>query len=206
MDKKIYKIGLTGPSGAGKSLFAHFFSCMEIPVLDADEIYHSLVNTETECLRELGREFGSELTEGGRLNRRALRAIVFAKDGKERLVRLNEITHKHVIKRTDELICELYENGHRVFLVDAPLLIEAEMHRDCDAVITVSASEDVRCERLMKRDNVTKEDAMLAINAQKPLSFYENASDYVIQNDGNRGKLEDEFRKLYARLGLSQRR
>ena len=109
MKEKIYKIGLTGPSGAGKSLFAHYFSCMGIPVLDADEIYHSLVNSDTECLRELGCEFGSELTEGGRLNRRALRAIVFAEDGKEKLARLNEITHKHVIKRTDELICELSE-------------------------------------------------------------------------------------------------
>lgn len=206
MKEKIYKIGLTGPSGAGKSLFAHYFSCMGIPVLDADEIYHSLVNSDTECLRELGCEFGSELTEGGRLNRRALRAIVFAEDGKEKLARLNEITHKHVIKRTDELICELSEKEHRVFVIDAPLLIEAGMHRDCDTVVTVTAPSDVRCERLMKRDSITKEDAMLAIRAQKPDAFYEEASNHVILNDGGEGRLEDEFRKLYARLGLYLRR
>lgn len=204
MDNKIYKIGLTGPSGAGKSLFAHYFSCMGIPVLDADKIYHSLVSTETECLFELGREFGEALTEGGRLNRRALRAIVFSEDGKDKLERLNEITHKHVIRRTNELICELYEKGHRVFVIDAPLLIEAGMHTDCHTVITVNASEEVRCERIMQRDNLTREDAMLAIRAGKPYSFYENASDHVIQNNGGEGRLEDEFRMLYARLGLNQ--
>ena len=206
MDKKIYKIGLTGPSGAGKSLFAHYFSCMGVPVLDADEIYHSLVSTESECLRELGREFGEELIAGGMLNRPRLRAIVFAKDGKDKLERLNAITHKHVIKRTDELICELYESGHRVFVIDAPLLIEAGMHKDCDTVVTVTAPEEIRCERIMERDHITREDAMLAIRAQKPYSFYKNASDYVIENSGTAGKLEDEFRKLYARLGLNQRR
>ena len=206
MEEKIYKIGLTGPSGAGKSLFAHFFTHMEIPVLDADKIYHSLVNTDSECLRELVREFGGEIIEDKKLNRRALRAIVFAEDGKERLAKLNEITHKHVIKRTDELICELCSEGHRVFVIDAPLLIEAGMHVDCDTVVTVNAPKDIRCERIMKRDNITKEDAMLAIRAQKPDSFYENASDYVIQNDGGEGRLEDEFRKLYARLGISLRR
>ena len=206
MDKKIYKIGLTGPSGAGTSLFASYFACMGIPVLDADEIYHALVNTESECLRELGREFGTELTEGGRLDRKRLRTIVFADDGKEKLLRLNEITHKHVINRTNELICELYEKGHRVFVIDAPLLIEAGMHRDCDTVIAVTASEELRCERLMSRDGITREDAMRAIRAQKPDSFYEGASDHVIQNDGRVGRLEDDFRKLYARLGLNQRR
>ena len=206
MGKEIYKIGLTGPSGAGKSLFAHFFSCMGIPVLDADKIYHSLVDTETECLRELGREFGNHLIEGGRLNRRGLREIVFAKDGKEKLKRLNEITHKHVIKRTDELICELYREGHHVFVIDAPLLIEAGMHKDCSTVITVTAPDEVRCERLMERDNITREDAMLAICAGKPYSFYRDASEHVIENCGTAGRLEDEFRKLYARLGLNQRR
>lgn len=206
MNNKIYKIGLTGPSGAGKSRFANYFTCMGIPVLDADKIYHSLVNTETECLSELGREFGNELIEGGRLNRRGLREIVFAEDGKEKLKRLNEITHKHVIKRTNELICELYGEGHRVFVIDAPLLIEAGMHRDCDTVISVTASPEVRCERLMLRDGITKENAMLAINAQKPDSFYEKESDHIIKNEGSTGRLEDEFRKLYARLGLNQRR
>ena len=137
MDKKIYKIGLTGPSGAGKSLFASYFACMGIPVLDADEIYHALVNTESECLRELGREFGTELTEGGRLDRKRLRTIVFADDGKEKLLRLNEITHKHVINRTNEMICELYDAGHRVFVIDAPLLIEAGMHLTTADIPTV---------------------------------------------------------------------
>ena len=206
MREKIYKIGLTGPSGAGKSLFAGFFRHMGIPVLDADEIYHSLVNSDSECLRELGLEFGSEIIKNGRLDRRALRTIVFAEDGKERLAKLNEITHKHVIKRTDELICELFEEGSRVFVIDAPLLIEAKMHEDCDTVVTITAPEDVRCERIMKRDGITKEDAMLAIRAQKPDSFYENASSYVISNGGGAGRLEDEFRKLYARLGLNKRR
>ena len=206
MNKEIYKIGLTGPSGAGKSLFAHYFSCMGIPVLDADKIYHSLVNTETECLFELGREFGKNLIESGRLNRRGLREIVFAEDGKEKLRRLNEITHKHVIKRTNELICELYGEGHRVFVIDAPLLIEAGMHTDCNTVVTVTAPEEIRCERIMERDHITKEDAMLAIRAGKPYSFYKNASDHIISNDGREGKMEDEFRKLYARLGINQRR
>lgn len=206
MDKKTYRIGLTGPSGAGKSLFAHYFSCMGIPVLDADEIYHSLVNTESECLRELGREFGNALICDGRLNRRALREIVFADDGKEKLNRLNEITHKHVIKRTEELISALCEKGHRVFVIDAPLLIEAGMHKDCDTVITVTAPEELRCERIMKRDGIIYEDAMRAMRAQKPYTFYANASDHIIHNDGKVGRLEDDFRKLYARLGLNQRR
>ena len=104
------------------------------------------------------------------------------------------------------LICELFEEGSRVFVIDAPLLIEAKMHEDCDTVVTITAPEDVRCERIMKRDGITKEEAMLAIRAQKPDSFYENASSYVISNGGGAGRLEDEFRKLYARLGLNKRR
>lgn len=200
--RKIYKIGLTGPSGAGKSALAKYFIHLSIPVLDADKIYHELLDEGGKCVSELVSEFGENILNDGKVDRRLLAGIVFAQGAEKRLLKLNEITHRHVIERMRTLTEKHEADGKEFVLIDAPLLIEAKIDKECDTVISVLANEDTRRSRICERDGIDEEAAKKRIRSQKPEEFYIDASDITVRNDAGLGQLEDEFRKIAARLGI----
>ena len=91
-------IGLTGPSGSGKGKIAEILSEFGVRHIDADAVYHNILIPPSECLDELVEEFGySILNAGGRLDRRALASVVFGESNRDKLERLNKITHKYVL-------------------------------------------------------------------------------------------------------------
>ena len=119
-------IGLTGPTGAGKSIVSELFASFGLPILDADQIYHSLLIPPSACLDAIAAAFSTAvLTADGHLNRPALAALVFEDSdaGRERLSQLNRITHRFVIERTNELLAQYREQHLAAAVIDAPLLI-----------------------------------------------------------------------------------
>lgn len=179
-------IGLTGPSGAGKGVIASMLAELGLAVIDADEVYHSLLVPPSRCLDCIREEFGDGvmLPDGG-LDRAALAAIVFAPDASDRLETLNCITHGFVIKKARQLMDEYEEMGYKGVVFDAPLLIEAGFLSDCDKLIVVTAGEDVRMERIMMRDGLSADRAHARIRSQKSEEFYISHADYVIVNDSS---------------------
>ena len=189
IDKKTMKpvIGLTGPSGAGKSTVAAKFAAFGIPVIDADAVYHQLLIPPSPCLDALVREFSPKIlaADSTHLDRAALAALVFEDSdlGRARRARLNEITHFFVKEESDRLLRKYRADGAPAVLIDAPLLIEAEMHRMCDLTVCVLAPMPVRIRRLMARDDRSEDAIRARIAAQPDDDFYLSHADVVIRTD-----------------------
>lgn len=177
-------IGVTGPSGAGKSEISRIFSKKYgFHVLNADDIYHDIVSAPSECLDEIKENFGEMvITENNSLDRRALSKLVFGEENRDKLELLNKITHKHVVNTIKDIISS-YKSEKAVFIIDAPLLIEAGLHLMCDFSLCVLADKNIRAQRISSRDNITLESALNRINSQKEDSFYIENTDYCIENN-----------------------
>lgn len=196
-------IGVTGPTGAGKSLLCQELS-KRIPMIDADEVYHSLLIPPSDCLDAIRNAFGDGVfAYDGTLDRGALSAIVFSDE--EKLALLNRTVLDFVLKKIREMIRELSERGHSCVLVDAPTLIESGFHRECDAVISVLASPELRTSRIIARDALSEEKAFARISAQKDDDFYSSHSDLVLINNGSIEALTSRAVEFLATLGIGHK-
>ncbi len=183
-------IGLTGPSGSGKGKIAEILSEYGIQHINADSVYHNILIPPSPCLDELVETFGYKiLNAGGQLDRRALGAIVFGDENKQKLERLNSITHKYVCARIRQIIRYFESMDRKACVIDAPLLLESGLDRDCDFVISVLADAELRSRRIAQRDDISLEDANLRIRSQKSDSFYIDGADIVIYNNGDEDQL-----------------
>ena len=185
-------IGLTGPSGAGKSTLCKRFEELGIPCINTDEVYHILTISPSPCLDELTERFGKGIiSENGSLDRKVLAKLVFeAEDAESNLAALNEITHKYVWYRTNFYLTEYMNEGKAAAVIDAPALFSSKIFIGaCDFIISVLADKEIRVNRIISRDNISREQALSRINAQPSDSFFIENSDYCVDNSGT----EDEM-------------
>ncbi len=199
-DMKI--IGLTGQSGSGKGEIARILSEHGTAHIDCDNVYHSLLYSGSECTSELALHFGKEILDtDGSVNRSKLAAAVFGENGSaEKLDMLNRITHKYVIRKCMSLIEEYKEQGYKALVIDAPALIESGLHKKCDSVIAVCAPKEIRLDRIIARDRISREKAEDRLNAQHPEGFYTEHADIVINNSGSKDELRQRITKLIVEI------
>ena len=172
---KPFTIGLTGPTGAGKGWVCSSFKELGFKIIDSDSVARSLTQKGSPVLAELQKAFGEDVVVDGELNRPLLAERAFSE--KAQTEKLNAIMHPAIIeqcKKQSEIPCVL----------DAPQLFEAKAEKECYKVICVVAPLEKRVERIMKRDNISKERALLRINAQFDENYYIDHSDFVIYNNG----------------------
>ncbi len=185
-------LGICGGSGSGKSALSKIATKHGMLHLDTDAIYHALTETPSPCLKELSEEFGTEiLTESGGLDRRKLSGMVFS-DSLKRM-RLNSITHKHILGRTRELIEDAERRGYAAVLVDAPLLFESGFDKECDYTVAVLADEKIRLKRITERDGIDSAAAKKRIDAQLSDEKLCELADFTIVNNGTLSELENSF-------------
>ena len=188
-------IGVTGPSGSGKSLLGKVFAQKGIPTIDADQVYHSMLIPPSPCLDAIRAAFGDYVfCDDGCLDRTRLSEIVF--NNAEKLELLNHTVLGMVLDEIRRIIRELSGTGASAVIVDAPTLIESGFHKECDIVVTVLAPVGDRVRRISARDGIDTSKASERVSAQKPDSFYTNASHIVIHNDGD----EDTFIQKLSEL------
>ena len=196
-------VGLTGPSGAGKGVVASLFARYGVPSIDTDAVYHDLLIPPSACLDELVARFGeSVLTADGRLDRKALAAVVFAAGHENDLLDLNRITHRHVLDEARRQLAAYEAAGKAAVLVDAPQLYESGFDAECDYVVAVLAPRDVRLSRIVARDGLDEARAAARLDAQKDDSFFRSHADAVLVNDGRAEALESEICGLLRRWGV----
>ena len=183
-------IGLTGPTGAGKSSLKITAEKMGFNVVDCDKIARIAVEKGTKGLKALINAFGEDiLLNDGSLNRKALANKAFVSPQN------TELLNKTIFPFIKELVLAEIEKNHKVIL-DAPTLFESGINSICKKNIAVLADKNIRLSRIIGRDGISKEAALLRINAGKSDGFYKKNADFVIYNNDDSEKFIKEFEAL----------
>lgn len=177
-------IGITGPSGSGKGHLSAELEKLGYVHLDADKIYHGLLDSSEELAAELVRAFGREIEKDGKIDRKALGTRVLGRKNARRLQKLNKITHKYVCREYIKHIIFYKEQGAKGIIIDAPLLVEARLDKLCDINVFVTASREVRVSRIMARDGIDRAAAERRIDSQKEDTFYAKYCQHIFLNNG----------------------
>jgi len=174
-------VGLTGGIATGKSTVSKIIAEKGIVVIDADRISREIVKPGEVAYKKIVEFFGEEiLSENGEIDRKKLRNIVFNDYNKLKV--LNEITHPEILKKILIKIEDLKSKGEKICVLDAALLIEANFHKFVDKVILVYCDIEIQISRLMKRDNLSREEAINIINSQMSFEQKKKYADYLIDN------------------------
>ena len=196
-------IGLTGPSGAGKGFCYQLFEKYNISCIDTDCVYHNLLIPPSGCVDELVLNFGTSIVdENGAIIRKKLAEIVFADNNTEKLNLLNEITHKYVLEVTKSMIANYEANNKLAVVVDAPLLFESKFDSFCDFSIAVISDAKTRLDRIIKRDCITEEAALMRINAQKKDEYYTSRARYTVYNNNDCESLNNQLVEILKKEKL----
>jgi dephospho-CoA kinase len=194
------RVGLTGSIAVGKSFVSRVLAELGCHVIDADEVARRMVEPGSPGLRAVAESFGAEvLNEDGTLNRSKLGELVFGDD--ERRALLNSLLHPLIIAAQDELLRRWEETDpHGIGVVDAALLIESGGYKRFDKLIVVHCQPEVQLERLMRRNNLTREEAEKRIAAQMPQQEKLRYADFAIDTTGGfedtRRRTQDVFATL----------
>lgn len=173
--------GLTGKTGAGKSTVADLLKEKGCYIIDGDVIARQITEKGSEVLPILQKAFGEDiLDENGGLLRKKLAERAFS--SKENTALLNSITHPVIKQRCADEMAKAESFGYKTALIDAAALLDSDCKDLCQKIIVVTAPEDIRLERVLARDSITKEQAMTRIKAQKSDEYYLSHADIIIRN------------------------
>ncbi len=186
-------IALTGGIGSGKSTVARFWVDLGATEIDADVLARQVVEPGTSGLAEVVKAFGTEvLNKDESLNRGQLAKIVFGSP--ENRAVLQGILHPLIQAMAKKLISET----QGVIIYTIPLLVETNSPLLFDRVVTVSAPEAVRIERLLKDRGMTMDDARSRIEAQATDAQRESLADTVIDSDCTLADLQSRANAVFA--------
>lgn len=182
----MYILALTGGLGSGKSTAAELFEQLGAVVIDLDAVARTIVDEVPAVHDRIVEAFGeSVLGSDGKVDRRKLADVAFA--SRENADKLDGIVHPAVLAATAGALDALAMQGEppRVVVLVIPLLAESPLFLEpVDAVLTISAAEDLRLERAIKR-GMSREDAEARIARQVGDAERREIADYVIENDGD---------------------
>lgn len=173
------KIGITGGIGSGKSTVSKVFALLNVPIYNADNRAKYLLNNDADVVLKVKQVFGNDIYLNKELDRKKMAAQVFEQPFL--LQQLNEIVHPAVFKDFDKWCDEHQQEPY--ILKEAALIFETIIHQKLDAVMMVSSPENLRIERVMKRDSITKEQVLARIKNQMSEEEKLNRADYIIYND-----------------------
>tara|TARA_B100001057_G_scaffold500567_1_gene616364 strand:- start:1312 stop:1896 length:585 start_codon:yes stop_codon:yes gene_type:complete len=187
-------VGLTGGIGSGKSSVLSVFWSLGVPCYQSDIRAKKLMQQDPELINQIKALFGDDIYEGEKLNRGKLAEVVF--DDKRKLESLNAIVHPR-IKEDFQLF--LSQQNTDYVIKEAAILFETGVAEDCDVTILVTAPEDIKIERVMKREKYKVEHIKSRMRNQWSDEKKIPMADYVINNidwDKTLKKVEEIHQKL----------
>jgi dephospho-CoA kinase len=194
------RVGLTGGLASGKSHVGRALAELGCHLISADELGHQSLEPGGEAYEPVIREFGGGiLDERGFVDRRRLAAEVFGDP--ERLNRLNGFVHPVVVRREEELIAQAAAaEPEGIAVVEAAILIETGSWRRFDRLILAVCPLESQVERAMKRDGITREQALTRIARQMPLDEKKKYAHYVIDTSGSREDTYNQTVEVFRSL------
>lgn len=201
---------LTGGIACGKTTVAKYFhDKYHITIIDSDLITYQLQQPGAKAYNQIVKVFGSKyINPDQTLNRKELGNLVF--HDKSQRKKLNQIVHPLVIRTIIKEVIKSWTQRKKVVILDIPLFFEIKMKpKYFDEVITVSVSPDVQIERLMKRNDLSHEDALSRITSQMPIEIKCELSTVVINNDGDesdfKADVDNLMKKIYSQSQIFTR-
>lgn len=176
-------IGLTGSISSGKSTVSQMLKEQGYPIVDADLVARQVVEPGSETLEKISEAFGeSVILPDGTLDRKKVGDLIFSNP--EIRNRLNNIIHPAIRKEMLRQRAAYVADGHKVVIMDIPLLFESQLQHLADKILVVSVTEENQLKRLIKRNGLSEHDASARISSQLPMSVKEEGADAVIYNNG----------------------
>ena len=188
-------VALTGGIGSGKSTVGQIFAQLGATVIDSDQLARDVMERGSIGFNEVVAKFGDEILKNGEIDRQILASLIF-KDPVKRS-ELEQITHPLIRKAFAKVVSSASPDS--IVINQIPLLVESSHDYKFDHIITVSASESIRSERLIKR-GLTNDQIKQRMGAQATDQMREAIADSVIVNEKNEQELTDQVEKIWEQL------
>ena len=188
-------VALTGGIGSGKSTVGQIFAQLGAIVIDSDQLARDVMERGSIGFNEVVAKFGDEILKNGEIDRQILASLIF-KDPAKRS-ELEQITHPLIRRAFAKVVSSASPDS--IVINQIPLLVESSHDYKFDHIITVSASESIRSERLIKR-GLTNDQIKQRMGAQATDQMREDIADSVIVNEKNEQELTDQVEKIWEQL------
>lgn len=176
-------VGLTGGISSGKSTVSSYLKQLKIPVIDADEVARKVVEPNSQGAREIRKTFGSDVfEEDGSLNRQKLGSLIFS--NAENRQKLDELLQPLIKIMILDEIEEYRQKGETMIVLDLPLLFEKQYEELCEEIIVVYIPKELQLERLMRRNQYTKQEALSRIDSQLSIEEKRKRATVLLDNQG----------------------
>lgn len=187
------KVAITGNIASGKSTVEEYIK-QTYPVIDTDKIAHNLLEKKQDLIKKTFSNF--DILENDKISRKKLAEIVFSDNTQKQ--KLENILHPEIKK---EIIKFFEQNSSSNFaFVSVPLLFEAHFENLFDKIIFIYANDNLRLERLIKRNNLSKDEAIKRINAQISQEEKIAKCDFVIKNEKNKSYIQLQIKNLLKKI------
>lgn len=192
------KIGLTGGIASGKSTAIKIFIENGFKIIDSDLIVKNILDNDKEVKEYITKEFGNEFVKDGILLKKKFAEYIF--DNYNHRKKYEDFIMPKIFKKIDEEFLFHERNGENICILDAPLLIEKNLHKSMDFVVLIFLDSEIQLKRLISRDNISEESAMKIINAQMDVNEKKKFSHFIIDNSKSIEDLREQIHNLCSLL------
>lgn len=193
-------IGITGGIASGKSTVTEFLRQKGFQVVDADAVVHQLQKPGGRLYQVLVEHFGEKiLLENGELNRPLLASLIFSNPEEQEW---SKRTQGEIIREELAALRNQFAQTEALFFMDIPLLFEQDYASWFDETWLVYVNRDIQLERLMKRDQISKEAAESRLNSQWPIEGKISLASHSLNNNGNQEQLIAQVVQLFEEMCL----
>jgi dephospho-CoA kinase len=189
----VLRVALTGGIGSGKSLVGEILEELGALVMDSDQLAREVIERGSPGYEEVITAFGDSILSEGQIDRAKLAAVVFKEVDLRK--KLESIIHP-LVREAAEKLAKNFPSG-AILVNQIPLLVESDGAKRFDYVITVSADEEIRRERLRLR-GLKDYEITERMAAQVADSDREKIANYILRNDGSIDELTRAVQELMA--------
>ena len=190
--------------GTGKSTASRILAGVSgAKVLDADKITHRLLRKGARVYRDLVTLFGKDILVRGEISRKLLAEKAFSSGGLLKV--LQAVVHPQVIGIIEKEIDRTDKRPYPAIIIDAPLLIEASLHKQVDYVVVVVASRKNQLARSLRRGAISRSQILRRIRMQMPLGAKKELADFIIDNNGSRANTKNQVNRIWRQMCLRKR-